>query len=62
MVQKSHAVQSALFDLVGSLGEQRVTKDSKTITSFASDMSGAHPGRANLVARPASAAQAREVR
>lgn len=61
MVQKSHAVKSAMFDLVGSLGDDRVTKESKAITGFASDMSGAHPKRANLVARPDSPAQAREV-
>ncbi len=50
-----------MFDLVGSLGEDRVTKDSKTITSFATDMSGATPRRANLVARPGTADHAREV-
>jgi len=61
LVQKSHAVKSAQFDLEGSLGADRVTKDSKTITSFATDMSGAQPKRANLVARPASPDQAREV-
>lgn len=61
MVQKSHAVRSALYDLEGALGSDRVTKESKVITAFASDMSGAAPKRANLVARPASASQAREV-
>lgn len=61
MVQKSHSVKSAMFDLVGSLGEERVTKESKAITAFASDMSGAAPKRANLVARPDSPSQAREV-